>query len=251
VGGIFICYRRDDGYAAGRLHDGLLQEFSRDQIFLDVDNIEPGQTFANAIQERVAASDAMIVVIGPEWLNSSDSKGQRRLDDPKDFVRLEIEAALKRDIRVIPVLLDAAEMPQAEALPASIRPLTERQAVRFHHASFSREVGYLNSALAKVVASTKQLDSQWKATISSRKYDYVCIEFWQLKERHRLEMNVSGFFNKVYLDGNIIAKGHSNVTEFQLPLHPNQFHLVASRGFLGKLKNIKLLIDNQLTLAVE
>jgi hypothetical protein len=194
VSGIFICYRReDDGHAAGRLHDSLGQRFPKDQIFLDVDNIEPGQTFVSAIQERVAASDAMIVVIGPRWLDSKDSNGQRRLDNPKDFVRLEIEEALKRNIRVIPVLFDVAVMPQAEAMPPSISALTGRHAIKFHYESFSRDAEYLNNVLAKVVApagkvvasaekvvaSAELSDGRWRAKISpNRKRKYVSIEFW-------------------------------------------------------------------------
>ena len=118
MGGIFLCYRRDDNrHAAGRLYDCLQQRFSSEQIFFDVDAIEPGLSFLHVIQERIRASDAIIVVIGPNWLDARDSDGHRRLDDPEDFVRVEIEAGLQEGIRVIPVLIDGAAIPRSQTCP--------------------------------------------------------------------------------------------------------------------------------------
>jgi hypothetical protein len=95
-GGIFISYRRDDSrHAAGRLVDRLAQAYHRDQLFMDVDAIEPGLDFLKVINEKVAACDVLLAVIGPAWLEARDEVGARRLDNPDDFVRLEIEAALK------------------------------------------------------------------------------------------------------------------------------------------------------------
>ncbi len=111
-GGIFISYRRDDAkHAAGRLVDRLGQTFAKDQLFLDIDNIEPGLDFVKVLSEQVQACDVLQAVIGPGWLDSRDAGGSRRLDNARDFVRIEIEAALARDIRVIPVLVDGAQMP--------------------------------------------------------------------------------------------------------------------------------------------
>jgi hypothetical protein len=244
--GIFICYRREDSHAAGRLHDSLQQRFSRDQLFLDVDNIEPGETFVEAIQARIASSEVMLVVIGPDWLNARDSKGQRRLEDPNDFVRLEIEAAFKRDIRVIPILLEPAEIPDAETLPSSIRPLAERQAVRLHRASFPRDAEHLNAALAKVVGLTKQPNIQWTAKIVKRSWQYFCVEFSQLSEHHRIEVDRRGFFDKVLLDGTVIHKSVSFTASvrFRVGLHSNQFEVNCREGFMW-LKDIQLLIDNR------
>ena len=88
MGGIFLSYRRDDNrHAAGRLYDCLQQRFSSEQIFFDVDAIEPGLSFLHVIEERIRASDAIIVVIGLNWLDARDGEGHRRLDDPEDFVR--------------------------------------------------------------------------------------------------------------------------------------------------------------------
>ena len=112
-GGIFISYRRDDSrHAAGRLVDRLAQIFPRDQLFMDIDAIEPGLDFEEVINEKLEACDVMLAVIGPNWATSRDESGALRLEDPDDFVRLEIAAALKRDIRVIPVLVDGAKIPE-------------------------------------------------------------------------------------------------------------------------------------------
>src|SRR5580693_2788527 len=111
-GQIFISYRREEAaYAAGRLFDRLLRRFPKSQIFMDVDRLEAGEDFVEAIDASVASCDVLIAVIGRRWLDASDQGGKRRLDNPEDFVRLEISAALRRRVRVIPVLLDGALMP--------------------------------------------------------------------------------------------------------------------------------------------
>src|SRR5262249_5249834 len=121
-GGIFISYRRDDSrHAAGRLVDRLAQIFPRGQLFMDVDAIEPGLDFAKVIDAKLEACDVVLAVIGPNWATSRDESGGLRLADPDDFVRLELEAALKRDIRVIPVLVDGAKIPKGDGLPDGLK----------------------------------------------------------------------------------------------------------------------------------
>src|SRR5262245_57803439 len=113
TGKIFINYRRDDSIAtAGRLHDRLAPAFGRDNIVMDVDNIPFGIDFEEHLNSQVATCDVMLVVIGPNWLNAKDDTGQPRLQHPDDFVAIEIAAALKRNTRVIPVLVDGARMPK-------------------------------------------------------------------------------------------------------------------------------------------
>src|SRR3954454_18329783 len=109
MAGIFISYRREDSIAyAGRLYDRLQAHFGDEQVFMDIDTLRPGEDFVEAIQRTVASCDALVAVIGRSWLMAQDQKGQRRLDDPEDFVRLEIAAALERGIRVIPALVGNA-----------------------------------------------------------------------------------------------------------------------------------------------
>src|SRR6266511_6312114 len=117
VGKIFINYRRDDSRGtAGRLNDRLIETFGRNKIFMDVDHIPAGADFVAYLNEQVASSDAFLIVIGPNWLDAKDESGRRRLDDHDDFVAIEIAAALERNIRVIPVLIDGARMPKASEL---------------------------------------------------------------------------------------------------------------------------------------
>ena len=140
AGNIFINYRREEsGHAAGRLHEWLGQAFGPDKLFMDVDNIPAGFDFADHLTKQVAACDAMLAVIGPNWLDAKGERGDRRLDNPDDFVAIEIGAALARDIPVIPVLVDGAHMPRASELPDSLKPLARRQAIEVRHTNFRRD----------------------------------------------------------------------------------------------------------------
>jgi hypothetical protein len=151
AGKIFINYRRDDSIGmAGRLHDRLAQEFGRDNLFIDVDHIPFGVDFVAHLNNQVAACGAMLVIIGPNWLTAKDEAGERRLDQPDDFVSIEIAAALARDIRVIPVLVDGARMPRASELPDALKPLTRRQAAEVRHAHFGRDVQTLVTRMREV-----------------------------------------------------------------------------------------------------
>ena len=140
AGRIFINYRRDDLIGmAGRLHDRLAHTFGRDRLFMDVDHIPVGADFVAHLNSQVAECNALLVVIGPNWLNAKDESGERRLDNPDDFVAIEIAAALARDIRVIPVLVDGARMPKAKELPDSLKPLARRHAVDVRHSHFGQD----------------------------------------------------------------------------------------------------------------
>jgi hypothetical protein len=130
MGGIFISYRREDtaGYARS-LTDALAARFGQEAIFRDVDTLGPGEDFPDAIAAAVAQCDVLVALIGDKWL-TAEKAGKRRLDDPRDFVRLEVAAALDRDILVIPVLLEHARMPSAEELPENLVELADRNALR-------------------------------------------------------------------------------------------------------------------------
>src|SRR5215472_12214630 len=119
--GIFVSYRRQDSsHLAGRLYDRLADRFGEGQVFMDVDTIHPGIDFAEEVNRAVAACKVLVAVIGPNWLTATDERGRRRLDAPDDFVRLEIEAALARGVRIIPVLAQDATMPRQAELPESL-----------------------------------------------------------------------------------------------------------------------------------
>src|SRR5262249_59653454 len=115
---VLLSYRRDDsGGHAGRVHDRLEREFGRDLLFMDVDAVPLGVNFFKVLGEEVAKCDVLLAVIGSNWLNARDEDGNRRLDNPHDFVRIEIGAALQRNIPVIPILLDVAKLPKPTQRP--------------------------------------------------------------------------------------------------------------------------------------
>lgn len=125
---VFLSYRREDtAGVAGRIFDRLEAHFGRDNVFMDVDAIPFGVDFRDHIREAVGRCDVFLAVIGPAW--SGESGGRRRIDSPRDFVRLEVEAALARGIPVIPVLVAGSDMPAEDSLPASLGPLTYRNAI--------------------------------------------------------------------------------------------------------------------------
>ena len=139
---VFISYRRKDAVAnAGRLFDWLVRQFGRERIFLDTD-IVYGEDFPRVLEERLAATDVVLAVIGPEWLTIADERG-RRLDQPDDYVRREIAAAIKLGKRVIPVLVDGARMPRAEELPAPLEALASRNAATIDETKFDRDFDLL------------------------------------------------------------------------------------------------------------
>ncbi|MBV8794132.1 MAG: toll/interleukin-1 receptor domain-containing protein [Hyphomicrobiales bacterium] len=112
-GGVFICYRREESaFAARAIHDRLVQRLERENVFLDFDNIDLGVDWYEVLSARVGACDALVAVIGKNWISIVDNDNRRRIDNEDDFVRIEIVAALKRNVRVIPVLVDGAVMPR-------------------------------------------------------------------------------------------------------------------------------------------
>jgi len=147
---VFICYRRDDSAgSAGRVKDRLEKEFGADLLFMDVDAIDLGADFVKIIRAEVGKCDVLLAVIGPNWLTLPDEDGNRKVDDPDDFVRLEIGTALQRDIPVIPLLLDGAKMPKAKQLPDDLKALAVRNALEVRHNSFHADMDRLVSQLKR------------------------------------------------------------------------------------------------------
>lgn len=131
---IMICYRREDSAdVTGRIYDRLTQRFGKTAIFKDVDSIPLGVDFKEHLERVVARCAALVVVIGDKWLASTGSGGGRRLDDPEDIVRIEIEAALNRGSLVIPLLVQGAHMPGEASLPSSLRALADRNGTTIGH----------------------------------------------------------------------------------------------------------------------
>jgi len=170
MAGIFISYRRDDtaGYT-GRLLDDLKEAFGQQQIFRDIEAIEAGADFYETVDSAVASCTVLLAVIGTDWLNAVNTKGQRRLEDPNDFVRLEIAAALKRNIKVIPVLVDGGAMPPMDELPDDINALARRNALELTDRRWDYDVNELFLVLDKVPGLVRRKQTANVAAQSSKR----------------------------------------------------------------------------------
>jgi eukaryotic-like serine/threonine-protein kinase len=150
---VFISYRHQEtSYLASWLYDRLAEHFGETRVFLDRDSIKPGTDWVVAIEEAVGVSGVLLVIVGPRWL-APDEHGRRRLYEPKDIVRLEIEAALSRSIAVIPVLVGGAKMPAPEDLPDSIAPFARRQAVELKPESSRSDVSRVLTRVEEVLGA--------------------------------------------------------------------------------------------------
>ncbi|MGH9277771.1 MAG: toll/interleukin-1 receptor domain-containing protein [Acidimicrobiales bacterium] len=151
--GIFISYRREEtAYPAGWLFDRLADHYGPTQIFKDIDSIEPGDDFVDTITAAVGSCDVLLALIGDQWLTMTDPDGGRRIDDPNDFVRLEIEAALSRNVRVIPILVGESRMPRAHEVPPTLAPLVRRQALELSPSRFAADLARLLPVLDRTLA---------------------------------------------------------------------------------------------------
>ena len=150
---ILISYRREDSAdVTGRIYDWLIQQFDRGSVFKDVDSIPLGVDFRTYLDTQVAKCQVFLAVIGPDWMKTKGGKGKSRLEDPKDFVRIEIESALKREIPVIPVLVRGASIPAADRLPVSMQDLAYRNGIAVRSdPDFPRDMNRLIDYLTKQI----------------------------------------------------------------------------------------------------
>jgi hypothetical protein len=146
---VFISYRRADSQgSAGRIYDRLVQQFGAGRVFMDVSDIEYGSDFVQAIEQAVGSCDVLLVIMGPSWVSIPDAEGKRRLDNPQDYVRLEVATGLRReDVKVIPALVDGAVMPAAEDLPDDLKALAKLNAINLRGDSFETDVTRLIEAI--------------------------------------------------------------------------------------------------------
>lgn len=159
---IFISYRRDDSAAPVRaLTTELVKAFGPRSVYLDVDSIQPGRAYAAEIGRQLANASVALIVIGPAWLTAADEHGRRRLLDPGDLVRMEVEAALHRstrDMLVIPILIDGTPMPDTDQLPPSLGPLSGLNGARLRNTDWTSDINRLVSVIGARVprAGTNQ-----------------------------------------------------------------------------------------------
>ncbi|MDF1554987.1 MAG: toll/interleukin-1 receptor domain-containing protein [Deferrisomatales bacterium] len=149
---IFVSYRRDEtsGYA-GRLIDRLNERFGAQRVFFDLQTLEPGVDWVESLERALDECQVLIAVIGRNWLDAVDRKGRRRLDNPNDSLRREVARTLERNIRVVPVLVQDAEMPEPRDLPDDLVPLTRRQAIELTNSGWHDDVTRLIKALERIV----------------------------------------------------------------------------------------------------
>lgn len=154
---IFISYRRNDSPAqAGRLYDELRGHFGRHSVYRDIDSMKPGIDFVDRIERELRSAAAVVAVIGGSWVDATDSKGRRRLELADDYVRFELAAALKAAKPVIPVLVDGAEMPHRDALPADLAPLASQNALELVDRYWKWGIRELIEALEQIVGVPEQ-----------------------------------------------------------------------------------------------
>ena len=170
----------------GRIYDRLTRRLDPKSVFLDVDNIQPGLDFFDVLSEKLGVCDALIAVIGKNWNSSADKDNRRRLDDLDDFVRIEIEAALQRGIRVIPVLVDGATMPRREDLPDSLQKLRRRQAIEISHNRFDSDVERLTQALALIEEELRLRDAAEAERAAREERERQAAEAARAEEARRL-----------------------------------------------------------------
>jgi hypothetical protein len=145
---IFLSYRRDDSQdETDRLYQFLCQKFGTQHVFRDLDTIRKGFDFVEIIEKNLQSCAAAVVIIGDKWLNIKDSAGKRRLENPGDYVRLEIAAVLERDIPVIPLLIRGEQMPEGDSLPNDLKPLVRRQIAILRDSQFESDAEYLTKEL--------------------------------------------------------------------------------------------------------
>jgi len=147
--GVFVSYRRSDASGYARLvYNELARRFGRRQVFMDIDTLRPGVEYGEEINTHVGRCDVLVALIGPRWLSATNADGGRRLDDPADWVRSEVSAALARDIRVIPVLFDDAPILKEADLPEGMKALAGREVLELTSRHSSEDLHRLADAIA-------------------------------------------------------------------------------------------------------
>lgn len=152
--GVFVNYRHEDAGPYARLLQGRLKDrFPDAPVFMDVDSIDAGVDFVDAIKSGLNSCAVLVALIGAKWLTATDDDGRRRLDDPEDYVRYEIRTALERGARVIPVLVDGAKAPRPQELPGDLQRLGRLNALEMDYARFNYDADRLMDVIQRVFES--------------------------------------------------------------------------------------------------
>jgi len=186
---IFLSYRREDSAGhAGRLREHLGSAFGPERIFMDVDNISPGQDFAEAIESTISTCQALVAVIGPRWVTDLKQRAGR-----EDFVCHEVSVALRRNVTVIPVLVGGGTMPSPAELPESLAALSRRQALEIRDTRFDDDAKLLVTALRRVPGITpvraSALSKAWSWILIAAVLLLTVVGLWLWSERPRFDIN--------------------------------------------------------------
>ena len=205
-GRIFISYRREEtAYAAEWLFASLTERFGSGRVFKDIHEIRPGDNFVLAINQAVGSCDVLLAVIGKQWLTIRGENKKRRLDNPADLVRIEIEAAMTRNIRVIPILVDKATMPRAIDLPGSLADFAHRHAIELSPDQMNYGINQLIEVLNTLDTKPRVDPSKskaWQAELISRSRLEVAFRLYSGSRQHFIKLRRVGFSSDVlYVDG--------------------------------------------------
>ena len=191
--GIFLSYRREDAAPYARLLQFQLRErFPDASIFMDLDSIEPGLDFAKVIRSAIDSSIVLIALIGRQWLTLTDENGHRRLDNPDDYVRFEIQTALERGVRVIPVLVDGARPLQQQQLPSELRRLARLNALELSYSRYEYDANRLCDLIEKVLATA----SGARTSSRSRRRNDPSRAVWLVADAERIAQTITNGFEK-------------------------------------------------------
>lgn len=245
---IFLSYRRSDsGYVAASLSDKLQEHFGRESVFFDIDAIPLGVDFREYINNRVGQCDVLLAIIGDQWIRAVDEQGNRRIDNPSDFVRIEIETALKRNIPVIPVLVDEVGMPAADDLPPSL------QSIVFRNATELRAGRDLHQHLELLVQGLETLFSLNNIPIKKAISEKVpVLDVKQAKVSNRdgapselleeIQKSLEGFTHKSLYVGTIPPRKLNNaITTYATQVSPEDVLLLYDNTVFGSAKDGLLL----------
>lgn len=228
MAGVFLSYRRkDSGGWAGRLRDHLVLRYGEDRVWEDVDDLTVGSDYLPQILENIAAADAVLIVIGPHWLDERSEGGTTRLADPKDVLRTEIVHALKKKSGVIPTLVGGARMPEPKDLPRAVAPLVKRHGIAIVDADWARSIQLLFEKLQDLSRTAGVAAKRRVATLE--------------ETLARLDTLQTSYVDELNADPNaaaLTARKALRLLDEQMPNYPHDQTLQLFRGFF--LKNLAM-----------
>jgi TIR domain len=229
--GVFLSYRRSDaGGWAGRLKDHLVLRFGPDRVWQDVDDLALGANYLPQILENITTADAVLIVIGPHWLDEGPTGGKARLQNPNDVLRLEIEHALQKPSGVIPTLVGGAQMPESGDLPQCIAPLIDRNGIALIDADWSRAMQLLFEKLQDLSRAARRTEAVAIPTLPDTLSQ---LDELQTSYIEQLTGNDS-------LAAAAIAREGLRLLDNQMPNYPHDHTLQLFRGFF--LKNLAIAL---------